>query len=304
MNSVPENANLPFPPAPDARNVDFIFCDKGHLPYLDLPVITKLQAFLSQTDRPEYEPRKTINSFHVLFKHPVEAWLKAQGIHDAELKDGPIIPAANNYFLARLYIIFNSTFFEGKLPAPLSQTAEEARLLCRDTSSIDGILTSDPSGKSKPAGVNAQQGIKIELVERLPENHLGTMTNDKNFRPILIAVRKRAIDQRYICGAEALQIMGSLLHEMCHAYDQMTVCRCLSCLPVRPEGMRYKYSYTGHSASWLYLTRCVQDAANKTFGFLGTFDLNLAGGCDYEKQGRAGVEREAQIWLASHPESI
>ncbi|KAL9002373.1 MAG: hypothetical protein Q9188_004685 [Gyalolechia gomerana] len=275
------------------RGVEATFTTQGNFPFLELPAVTILQSII---DQPAPSGQRTQDEWRILYTDAVERWLEDQNI-DIEADDECLIlPCDTPDFLILLYDMFNRVFFNGELPSPLFDTADEGRLLGHGTNPTDqtfgqrivnGFETDDYVAPFRGDGIFnpqipvydrdplQQPGLKIAWADFL-FNAVGLTHYD----PIQIQILREPPGKQYLSGTEALQVISVLLHEMCHVYLSLNITRYESC----------DWGKTGHGNAFLFLAWLVENAANKTYGFLGRFDLNQIGSWFVEERAWRGKE--------------
>ncbi|KAI4185796.1 MAG: hypothetical protein L6R41_003911 [Letrouitia leprolyta] len=268
-------------PNPEQRDVNDIKSKHSHSPFLNLPVVKILENHAR--DWNSFKQRMAADVWNLIIEKGIQEWLQEERTQlDADVTQ-PIIPCDNTVFLKRLYLIINAIFLHNELPPPFAETEEEVILLNEDlklTNILLGIDTSSQYTKeSAPAyGSSSHQQRGIELEWSDMPGVSGETEFDRDDRddriPAQITILRKALGKknRYPSGADAIQVINVLLHEMCHAYDLLNVCGCPDCNLGGTSG--FQTSDSGHHNSWLYLAWLVEMAANRAFGFLGTFDLN------------------------------
>lgn len=108
-------------------------------------------------------------------------------------------------------------------------------------------------------------GVRWEV--HLPGRR-GMTCLDAARRPYYIIIRRPVIVGGLNTVTSSLEAISTLLHEMCHVYVEMRLCRCQSC-ETRPD----RNGHYGHGNTWFELVWRVEMEANRVFSQFGYFNL-------------------------------
>ncbi|KAL8948636.1 MAG: hypothetical protein Q9222_005187 [Ikaeria aurantiellina] len=203
---------------PDADDV--LSWQEGHTPLLNL----KPCMFLRDSNRqhPQYAEyvRRKENALQSWRNHNdrMLEWQSGKSSPAARGREGPILPFESGEPLGAVFSIFDRYFFNGEL----------------------------------------EPQVRVQWVDGLSNNALGrTMWLPVNDGLVIDIKRPLGFERlEGFCSAlGTLEICSTLLHEMCHAYLEVKLCRCPKC-----EEVPLRLGRGGHGNPWLQLAWLVEEA--------------------------------------------
>lgn len=278
-------------PNPRQRDVQEIRSIHGHSPYAQLRVVADLRKVVDQQElrRDWLKGKVNRQAWYSIIGNGIDEWLANESIRLGDDENGPVVPTHNAAALVCLYMFFNAKFFDNSLPPILPRSIQQAKSFNNLIDGINyglGIRTFDcrtnetvQTYGSSSSSNRPPSGIEIDWADSLEDDALGR-TSFTTLDDIEISILRKSNGKEYVSGADAMEVLSTLLHEMCHVFDVIHLCHCQDCNPGGIHGIQT--SCTGHSNSFFYLACLVERAANQTFGFLGRFDLNLTSTWEYE----------------------
>ncbi|KAL8735044.1 MAG: hypothetical protein Q9181_002982 [Wetmoreana brouardii] len=116
-----------------------------------------------------------------------------------------------------------------------------------------------------------------EDMEDINQSHGRTGYTSNPSEIEMFITRPPSTEGGFYTGEDAIEIISTVLHEMCHAYVQTNVCRCTDC-----EAVPERLGETEHGNVWRYLAGLAEKEVEWLFGHLGKWDLGLQVAFDEE----------------------